>query len=277
MKKISDINGKWKLHNGVEMPYLGLGVYKADDGKEVINAINWALDAGYRHIDTAAFYDNEEGVGKAINKSSIPRGEIFVTSKVWNDDQGYEKTIAAFDKTMEKLNLDYLDLYLVHWPIKGKFKETWRALEDLYNQGKIKAIGVSNFLQHHLEDLMQDATIAPMVNQMEFHPWLVQKELQDFCKKNKIQYEAWSPLGQGNVFKNPTLKAIAEKHGKTEGQVTVRWDLQNGVITIPKSVKKEHIISNADVFDFELSQDEMAQIDAMDKHERFGPDPDEMS
>lgn len=274
MKTITNLQGKWELHNGVEMPYLGLGVYQAEDGDEVINAIHWALDAGYRHVDTASFYDNEEGVGEAVNSHDVPRGEIFVTSKLWNSDQGYEKTIAAFDKTMEKLNLDYLDLYLVHWPVKGKYKETWKALEYLYKEGRIKAIGVSNFLQHHLEDLMQDATIKPMVNQVEFHPWLVQKDLQEFCAKHDIQYQAWSPLMQGNAFGNETLKKIADKHGVSEGKVVVRWDLQNGVITIPKSVKKDHIISNADVFNFELSDEEMATIDAMDKHERLGPDPD---
>lgn len=273
-KQITDIQGSWKLHNGVQMPYLGLGVYQADDGKEVINAIHWALEAGYRHIDTAQMYKNEKGVGQAIKKSKISRDQIFVTSKVWNSNQGYDNTLQAVEDSLEKLDMEYVDLYLIHWPKKDTYKETWRALEHLYEQGKIKAIGVSNFLQHHLEDLMADAKIKPMVNQLEFHPWLVQPELQKFCQKNDIQYQAWSPLMQGKAFNNETLENIGKKYGKSAGQVVIRWDLQNGVITIPKSTKKDHIIANADVFDFELNAEEMMQIDALDKSHRLGPDPD---
>ncbi|RXG12385.1 diketogulonate reductase-like aldo/keto reductase [Leeuwenhoekiella aestuarii] len=273
-KPITNLQGTWELSNGHKMPYLGLGVWKAEDGEEVIHAVKWALEAGYRHIDTAKAYENEEGVGKGIKESGIPREELFLTSKLWNSDQGYESTLEAFDKTLKRLDTDYLDLYLIHWPVEGKYKDTWRALEKLYKDGKIKAIGVSNFLEHQLRDLMQDAEINPMVDQLEFHPWLVQKDLQDFCATHNIQYEAWSPLMQGKAFKNETLKQLGEKYGKSPAHIVLRWDLQNGVVTIPKSTSKDHIISNAEIFDFELSEEDMQTINALDKHERIGPDPD---
>ncbi|NJB37119.1 aldo/keto reductase [Croceivirga sp. JEA036] len=271
---ITDLQGTFKLHNGVNMPYFGLGVYLSEDGEEVINAVKWALEAGYRHIDTAAIYKNEEGVGKAIQQSNVPREDIFVVSKVWNADQGYDSTIKAFEASLERLQLDYLDLYLIHWPVAGKFKETWRALEDLYKEKKIRAIGVSNFLQHHLEEVMEDAAVIPMVNQMEFHPYLVQQELLDFCKEHHIQYEAWSPMMQGKIFEMDAFKAMAKKYNKSIAQIVLRWDLQKGVITIPKSTKKERIVANAAIFDFELSSEDMEQLDQMDKAHRFGPDPD---
>ncbi|HEA30019.1 MAG TPA: aldo/keto reductase [Leeuwenhoekiella sp.] len=272
-KKITDINGSWELANGIKMPYVGLGVWKSDNGEEVINAVKWALKAGYRHIDTAAAYKNEEGVGKAIKESGVPREEIFITSKLWNDDQGYEATLKAFDKTMERLQLDVLDLYLIHWPVEGKFKDTWKAMEKLYSDGRIKAIGVSNFLKPHLEELLKDAKVKPMVDQLEFHPWLVQQELHDFCKENDIQYEAWSPLMQGKLFSQDIVNDIAEKYGKSPAQIVLRWDLQHGVITIPKSVNEKHIQSNIDIFDFELAEEDMKTIDKLNKNERIGPDP----
>ena len=271
---ITGIDGTVTLANGVPMPYLGLGVFLAKDGNEVEQAISYALEAGYRHIDTAAIYKNEEGVGNAINNGQIRRENIFVTSKVWNADQGYESTKQAFEESLNKLKIDYLDLYLIHWPVKGKYKDTWRAMEEIYRQGKAKAIGVSNFMQHHLEDLLQDAEIKPMVNQMEFHPYLVQQSLLDFCGQHDIQYEAWSPLMKGKIFEVPELLALAEKYQKTVVQVVLRWNLQKGVVTIPKSVKKERIVSNADIFDFELSAEDVAGIDALNRGERVGPDPD---
>ncbi|GET20142.1 aldo/keto reductase [Prolixibacter denitrificans] len=270
---ITDLQGTVTLSNKVEMPYFGLGVFQSEEGEEVMNAVKWAIEAGYRHVDTAALYRNEKGVGQAIRESGIDRKEMFVTSKVWNSDQGYDQTLKAFDTSMNKLGFDYLDLYLVHWPVSGKYKDTWKALEKLYKDGKVRAIGVSNFMQHHLEDLMQDAEIMPMVNQVEFHPRLVQQELVDFCLKNNIRHEAWSPLMQGKVLDLPQIKAIAEKYGKSTAQVILRWDLQKGVITIPKSVHKERIVSNADIFDFSLTDEEMKTLDSLDKGERNGPDP----
>lgn len=270
---ITDIQGTFELHNGVKMPYFGLGVFQSENGAEVINAVNVALEAGYRHFDTAAMYLNEEGLGKAIHESDIDRSELFITSKVWNTDQGFEKTIKAFNDSLTRLNLDYLDLYLIHWPIKDKTKGTWRALEQLYKQGKVRAIGVSNFLENHIEDLLQNAEIVPMVNQVEFHPLLVQQDLIDYCKEHKIQYEAWSPLIKGKIVNIDLLKEIGEKYGKSAVQVALRWDLQKGVITIPKSVRKDRIISNADIFDFELSPDEVRRIDGLDNNERIGLDP----
>ncbi|MFC7440685.1 aldo/keto reductase [Laceyella putida] len=262
------------LHNGVKMPWLGLGVWQVKEGQEVENAVKAAIQAGYRSIDTAAVYKNEEGVGAAIKAAGVPREELFVTTKVWNADQGYESTLKAFEESRTKLGLEYIDLYLIHWPVKGKYKETWKALEKLYKDGKVRAIGVSNFQIHHLQDLLTDSEVKPMVNQVEFHPYLAQKELLSFCKQEGIQLEAWSPLMQGEVVNVPLLQELAEKYGKTPAQIVLRWDLQHGVVTIPKSVKAHRIQENADVFDFELSQEDMARIDALDKHHRFGPDPD---
>ena len=270
---ISDLKGTVKLNNGIQMPYFGLGVYLSEDGNEVINAINWALETGYRLIDTAAFYHNEEGVGQAVRNSQVPREEIFVTTKVWNVDQGYEKTMAAFDVSMNKLGLDYLDLYLIHWPVAGKFKETWKALGELYQKGVIKAIGVSNFMQNHLEELMADCEVVPMVNQVEFHPHLVQQDLLDFCAKHKIQHQAWSPMMQGKIFQMKEFDRLREKYNKSIAQIVLRWNLQKGVATIPKSSNKDRIVSNADIFDFELSPADIAYIDALNQNLHYGPDP----
>ncbi|MCW3466779.1 aldo/keto reductase [Chitinophaga nivalis] len=271
---ITDIKGTVQLANGVQMPYFGLGVYKTNDGQEVIDSVRYALDAGYRHIDTAAIYKNEEGVGTAVANHAIDRKDIFLTSKVWNADQGYDSTLKAFETSVNKLQTDYLDLYLIHWPVKGKYKETWRALEQLYADGRVKAIGVSNFLQHHLEDLLPSVKVTPMVNQLEFHPRLVQQPLLDFCKKHGIQYEAWSPLMQGKIFDIPELQALAEKYGVTVAQLVLRWNLQKDVVTIPKSIQEKRIISNADVFNFSIEVADVAKIDALDRGERVGPDPD---
>lgn len=226
----------------------------------------------------AAIYENEAGVGEGIREgmkeARIAREELFITSKVWNADLGYESTIAAYQASLDKLGLDYLDLYLIHWPVAGKYKEAWRALETLYKEGRVKAVGVSNFQIHHLEDLMKDAEIKPMVNQVEYHPRLTQKELQAYCQKHGIQLEAWSPLMQGQLLDNPVLQEIATKHGKSVAQIILRWDLQNGVVTIPKSTKAQRIVENATVFDFELTSEEMERIDSLNQNLRVGPDPD---
>lgn len=277
MSGITDIKGSFKLSNGVSMPYLGLGTYQADNDREVIEAVKFALNLGYRHIDTASIYRNEEGVGKGILESNVSREDIFVVSKVWNSDQGYKTTLEAFEKTLDRLGLEYLDLYLVHWPVPGKYKDTWRAMEELYGQGKIKSIGVSNFMKTHLEDLATISTITPMVNQMEFHPYLVQQELVDYCVENKIQYEAWSPFMQGKLFKLDFVDELAAKYEKSTAQIVLRWNLQKGVVTIPKSVKADRIRSNSELFDFFLSEDELAFLDSFDRGERIGPDPNNFS
>ncbi|GHA49636.1 glyoxal reductase [Salinimicrobium marinum] len=272
--ELLDINSKVTLLNGVKMPVLGLGVYKAKNGQQVINAIHYALDAGYRHIDTASFYNNEEGVGEAIRKGNVAREEIFVTTKVWNDDHGFDNTLKAFEASRQKLQLDYIDLYLIHWPVPGKYLETWKALEQLYRERKVKAIGVCNCMEHHLQDIMDNSEIKPMLLQNEFHPRLVQQELLDFCKENQIQYEGWSPLMRGQILTNETLKGLAEKYRKSVAQITLRWNLQKGVVAIPKSVHKHRIEENADIFDFSLSEEEMNLIDSLDREERTGAHPD---
>ncbi|MEK4345273.1 MULTISPECIES: aldo/keto reductase [Paenibacillus] len=266
------------LHNGVNMPWLGLGVFQVEEGSELIQAVKSAIAHGYRSIDTAAIYQNETGVGQAIKEAlqdnNLSREELFVTSKVWTADMGYEETIAAYEASLAKLGLEYLDLYLIHWPVKGKYKETWRALETLYKEGRVKAIGVSNFQIHHLEDVMKDAEIKPMVNQVELHPYLSQQALLSFCQEQGIQLEAWSPLMQGQLLDQPVLKQIAAKYSKSVAQVIIRWDLQRGIITIPKSTKEHRIIENVDVFDFLLTEEDMNLINALNQDQRVGPDPD---
>ncbi|WP_418040204.1 aldo/keto reductase [Paenibacillus xylanilyticus] len=271
MKNVQDTT---TLYNGVKMPWLGFGVFKVKDGEEVVEAVKTAIQAGYRSIDTAKAYNNETGVAQGIRESRVAREDLFITTKVWNSDQGYESTLAAFEASMERLELEYLDLYLIHWPVKGKYKDTWRALEKLHREGRIRAIGVSNFQIHHLEDLMTDATIKPAVNQVELHPLLIQSELRDYCSKHQIQIEAWSPLGQGNLLEHPLLQDIAAKYGKSPAQVILRWDLQNGIVTIPKSVTPQRIRENADLYDFELTADEVEQINGLNENKRFGSDPD---
>ncbi|MEC1613057.1 aldo/keto reductase [Bacillus mojavensis] len=266
------------LYNGVKMPWFGLGVFQVEEGSELVNAVKTAIVQGYRSIDTAAIYGNEAGVGEGLRQgmeeAGISREDLFVTSKVWNADLGYEETLAAFETSLSKLGLNYLDLYLIHWPVEGKYKEAWRALETLYKDGRVKAIGVSNFQIHHLEDLLKDAEMKPMINQVEFHPRLTQKELMAYCKKQGIQMEAWSPLMQGQLLDHPELTDIAKSYNKSVAQIILRWDLQHGVITIPKSTKKHRIKANANIFDFELTQEDMNRIDALNENLRVGPDPD---
>lgn len=264
-----------RLKNGIEIPRVGLGVYKMEDGEEVVGAICSAVDIGYRHIDTASFYGNEKGVGKGIRECSVSREELFVTTKVWNDEQGYEETLKAFDRSMDKLGLDYLDLYLIHWPVPGKYKETWKAMEKLYHDGRVKAIGVCNFMEHHLDDLLKDAEVTPMVNQVEFHPRLYQKELADFCYQKDIQLEAWAPLARGRYFDAAILKQYAENYNKTPAQIILRWHLQHDVVVIPKSSNPERQKENFDVFDFDLKSDEIKRIDELHTGERIGKHPDE--
>jgi diketogulonate reductase-like aldo/keto reductase len=270
---ISNINDCAVLKNGVQMPWLGLGTWKTPDGKDVVNSVKWAIGAGYRHIDTAAAYYNEEGVGKGIRDCGVPRDKLFITTKLWNADQGYDSTLRAFDVSCKKIGIEILDLYLIHWPVKGKYKETWRAFEKLYKDGRARAIGVSNFQVHHLQDVMSGCEIVPMANQVEFHPLLTQKTLREFCRKNEILFIAWSPLMHGHMD-TPVLAEIAQRAGRSPAQVLIRWDLQHEVVTIPKSTHQAFIVENAKVFDFSLSADDMARLDGMNADKRFGPDPD---
>ncbi len=267
--QVAGLDDVTTLHNGVQMPRLGLGVWMAADGKEVQQAVRTAIETGYRSIDTAAIYGNEVGVGQGIRNSGVSRDHLFITTKVWNKDQGYESTLAAFEESRKKLQLDYLDLYLIHWAVPGRYLETWRALEKLYQDGRVRAIGVANFMPEHLQDVMDHSNMRPMVDQVEFHPLLTQRSLLGFCREQNIQLEAWSPLSRGgDLLQHPVLRDIADKHAKTPAQVILRWDLQQDVVTIPKSVHPERIRENADVFDFTLSQDEMARITALNADRR---------
>jgi len=272
-----NLNSKTKLNNGVEIPWVGLGVFQSEPGPETEHAVRWALDIGYRHIDTASFYKNEESVGKALASTSVSRDDIFVTTKVWNDQQGYEKTLTAFDESRKKLGLDVVDLYLVHWPIAETRLETWKALTKLYEEKKVRAIGVSNFMKAHLKEIMENSDVVPAVNQVEFHPFLLQPELLSFDNSNEIQHEAWSPLTRTKLWNNSVIDSIAKRHERSRAQILLRWDLQKGVVTIPKSVNHDRIKENSEIFDFELSEEEVAQLDGLDRSERIGPDPDEMA
>jgi diketogulonate reductase-like aldo/keto reductase len=262
-----------ELNNGVKIPWLGFGVFEVPEGEEVIQSVLWALEAGYRSIDTAKIYRNEKGVGRAIKQSGVPREEIFVTTKVWNRDQGYQSTLAAFDASLKRLQLETLDLYLIHWPVKGKYVETWRAMETIYKSGKCRSVGVSNFMIPNLEDLKASSELVPAVNQVEYHPYLQSPELYEYCKQHGTMLEAWAPIMKGQVMQVPELIAIGEKYGKTPVQVSLRWVLQKGVIAIPKSVHRERIFSNKDIYDFELSAEDMQVIAGLDRGYRTGPDP----
>jgi 2,5-diketo-D-gluconate reductase A len=265
------------LNDGNSMPQVGLGVWQTPP-EDTARAVATALAAGYRHIDTAAGYFNEREVGKAIKDaaaSGTPREDVFVTTKLWNADQGYDRTLAAFEASMERLDTGYLDLYLIHWPMpdKGTFVDTFKAFAHLRDQGRIRSIGVSNFEPEHLQTLVDSTGIVPAVNQIELHPLLQQKELREVHAQLGIATEAWSPLGQGSLLSDPTVTAVAEGHGKTPAQVLIRWHIQLGNIVIPKSVTPERIVSNFDVFDFELSEQDMASISSLGEETRLGPDP----
>lgn len=272
---MNDIKDYVILNNDVKMPLLGFGTYNADDSNKLNNAIKKGIEIGYRHIDTASFYGNEEVIGRAINESEISRKEIFLVDKVWNSEHGYEKTLKSFQESIKKLKMDYLDLYLIHWP-QSLNKETWKALEKLYKEGYIRAIGVSNFTINHLQQLIENAEIIPAVNQIEFHPRLVQNDLMEFCEKYNIQMEAWSPLMRGLVFQIPFLKKLSTKYDKTISQIVLRWDLQMGVTTIPKSTTLSRIKENMDIFNFEISEEDMKNIEKLNDGFRMGMNPDEV-
>ncbi|MCX2184152.1 aldo/keto reductase [Streptomyces sp. SKN60] len=267
-----------KLNNGVEIPQLGFGVFQVAD-EATTAAVTSALEAGYRSIDTAAIYGNEAGVGRALGASGLAREELFVTTKLWNADQGYDATLRAFDASLAKLGLDYVDLYLIHWPAPARdlYRDSWRALERLAEEGRIRAAGVSNFQPAHLRRLTEGSALTPAVNQIELHPALQQSELRAFHGEHGIATEAWSPLAQGAVLDDPAITAIAAAHGKSPAQVVIRWHLQLGNVVIPKSVTPARIRANFDVFDFVLSDEEMASIAGLDRGLRTGPHPDELN
>ncbi|MFJ4364567.1 aldo/keto reductase [Streptomyces chartreusis] len=263
------------LNNGVEMPQLGFGVWQVPDD-EATRAVGTALEAGYRSIDTAAIYGNEAGTGRAIAASGVPREDIFVTTKLWNDDQGYDSTLRAFDTSLEKLGLEYVDLYLIHWPApsRNKYVDTYKAFEKLHADGRIRAIGVSNFLPEHLERLFGETSIVPAVNQIELHPHLQQHASRALHAERGIATEAWSPLGSGKgLLEVPAIVAIAQKHGRTPAQVVLRWHLQIGNVVIPKSVTPSRIKENIEVFDFSLDDEDLAAISALNEDRRIGSDP----
>lgn len=263
-----------RLNNGIEMPLLGLGTWRSKDGDEAYRSVRDALELGYRHIDTASVYGNEESVGRAIRDSKLAREDIFVTTKLWNDDSRSGKIAPALDASLKRLGLDQVDLYLVHWPVKEKFVAAYLGLEKLLEARKTRAIGVSNFLIHHLDELAKHASVVPAVNQIEWHPWLQSNDLHTRCTRAGIVLEAWAPLMQGKINDVPELAQIAQAHQKTPAQVALRWGLQKDVVMIPKSVKRHRIEENAALYDFELSDDEIRRIDALDRGHRFGSHPD---
>jgi len=269
------IDSVFTLANGVEMPRLGLGTYKSGEGAEVEHSVEVALEVGYRSFDTASVYGNEVGVGRALRESGIAREELFVATKVWNDEQGFDATLAAMDRSLSRLGMEQVDLYLVHWAIPELMAETWRAMETILKRGLARAIGVCNFLPHHLERLRATAEVSPMVDQVEHHPRLQQPALRDYCRDHAIALEAWAPLMRGRIDAIPELAEIARNHGKTPAQVSIRWILQHDALTIPKSVHADRIRENAAVFDFELSAEEMSVIDGLDTGERIGQHPDQ--
>ncbi|MEU5924542.1 aldo/keto reductase [Streptomyces antimycoticus] len=266
------------LHTGLEIPQLGFGVFQVEDA-QTTDAVLSAIEAGYRSIDTAAIYGNEAGVGRALATSGVPREELFLTTKLWNADQGYDSTLAAFEASVAKLGTAYVDLYLIHWPTPARdlYLDTWRALEKLLADGRTRAIGVSNFQPAHLRRLLDHSGVVPVINQVELHPYLQQGQLRDFHAQHKIATEAWSPLAQGALLQDPALAAIAQRHGKTPAQVVLRWHLQLGNVVIPKSVTPARIRENIDVFDFTLTPEDVEAINALDRGRRTGPDPDTLN
>jgi len=268
-----DLRSRVKLRNGVEMPILGLGVWQSAPGEETRRAVLEALAAGYRHVDTARAYRNESDVGAAIRESGVPRGDVFVTTKVWNADHGYDRTLRAIDESLETLGMEQVDLYLVHWPVEGLRHDTWRAMERILADGKARAIGVSNYTARHLDELLARAKVPPAVDQVEFSPFLHQRALLEHCRRNGIQLEAYGPLVRGHKMDDPTLERIALEHGRTPAQVLLRWGIQHELVVIPKSVRPERIRENADLFGFALDADDMAALDGLDEGYRTSWDP----
>lgn len=274
--------GKVTLNNGLEMPLVGYGVFRVPDGDDLAEAVKTAIAKGYRSIDTAQVYRNEESVGRgiraAIEEGLVSREELFVTSKVWNDGLSYEETLAAYDSSLEKLGLDYLDLYLIHWPgLDTNYIEAYKALEKIYQDERVRSIGVSNFHVHHLEHLLKETTVIPVINQIEFHPHLTQEEVRAYCKEQGIQVEAWSPLMNGSLLEEELIQQLATKYSKTPAQIVLRYDVQHGVVTIPKTMTPARMTENLHVFDFTLTDEEMAQLDAMNDGLRCGPDPEKFN
>jgi methylglyoxal/glyoxal reductase len=267
------INSKVTFNNGYHCPILGLGTYLSHPGNETQQAAEYAISIGYRHIDTAALYGNEEDVGKVVLSSGIPRTEIFITTKLWNSDQGYDSALRAFDKSLKKLRLDYVDLYLMHWPVPEHRRQSWKAMQEIYYSGKAKSIGVSNFTIRHLKELFDYSDIIPVVNQVEFSPFLYQKELLDFCGEKLIFIESYSPLTRTRKFNDSNLKSISVKYGKSASQILIRWSLQAGTITLPKSVNPKRIKENADVFDFEILPIDMKILNSLNENFRVAWDP----
>ncbi|MBL3732371.1 aldo/keto reductase [Lysinibacillus sp. HST-98] len=264
------------------MPLVGYGVFRVPEGDDLAEAVKTAIVKGYRSIDTAQVYRNEESVGRgiraAIEEGLVTREELFITSKVWNDGLSYEETLAAYDSSLEKIGLDYLDLYLVHWPgIDQNFIEVYKALEKIYQDGRVRSIGVSNFHVYHLESLLKETTVVPVINQIEFHPHLIQEEVRAYCKDKGIQVEAWSPLMNGSLLEEALIRELASKYGKTPAQIVLRYDVQHDVVTIPKTMTPARMVENLAVFDFTLTEQEMAQLDAMNDGLRCGPDPEKFN
>lgn len=271
---LKSLDDRVEIAPGVRMARLGLGTYKSAEGPDVEGEVSYGLELGYRHIDTAALYGNERGVGRALRASGVPRDDVTIATKVWNSDQGYAATLRAFDASLERLGLDHVDVYLIHWPMPKLMRDTWRAMEEIHSQGLARTIGVCNFLVHHLEDLEAFANVPPALDQVEHHVRLQQPDLRDYCAQHGITLQAWAPLMRGKVFDIPELSEIGERHGKTAAQVAIRWILQHGVTTVPKSVHRERVAENAGVFDLELSPEEMVRIDGLDRAERIGGHPD---
>ncbi|BCB05175.1 aldo/keto reductase [Bacillus sp. KH172YL63] len=268
-----------RLNNGIEMPQIGYGVFRVEEGKDLEEAVVTAIRSGYRSIDTAAIYGNEQSVGngirQAIEKGIVTRKELFITSKLWNNHGSYDETITAYEESLERMGLEYLDLYLIHWPGNDKYIEPWKALEHLYKEDKVKSIGVSNFQVYHLDNLLKHAKVTPVINQIEFHPKLTQTEVREYCLRHNIQVEAWSPLMNAELLNHDLVIEIAEKYNKSAAQVILRWDIQHGIITIPKSMTPSRMKENINLDDFSLSEKEMKQLDALNENLRSGPHPDE--